>query len=368
VTTTLDRMFLTTFLRSYAIVFTCIIALFVVVDLFTHLDDFVNKPGGLIASVRHIAFYYGYRVPQMFDLFAEFITLFAAGFTVAWMQRCNELLPQLSAGIPTRRAILPVLFGSALTLALSPLNQEFLIPEVADELMKPRDDLDGGKAQVILGAYDTNGVHLEGFQGFRKDRKIERLNITFPETSPSGMIHLMAAEGVYVPRGDGPLTGGWRLIGVEEPEKLDGRPLPTDLTILGTGQMFLKVDVADYDAVCRGNVWYAYASTTKLQTMLTDPEPRRRGKMAVLFHTRLTRPLVGALMVFFGLAVILANPARHILISTGLCMVVSFGIFLSVIVFRYLGDQDVLPPPLAAWLPVILFGPPALVAFDAIHT
>jgi lipopolysaccharide export system permease protein len=41
---------------------------------------------------------------------------------------------------------------------------------------------------------------------------------------------------------------------------------------------------------------------------------------------------------------------------------------LCVIACKYLGDQDVLPAPLAAWLPLILFGPPALVAFDSVHT
>jgi lipopolysaccharide export system permease protein len=365
--TTLDRMFLLSYFRSYVIVWTSLIGLYVVIDLFTHLDDFVNKPGGLAASARVLLHYYGYRIPQLFDLMAEPITLMAAAFTVSWMQRNNELLPQLSAGIPTRRAIRPVLLGAAITLSLSPLNQEFLIPAVADQLMIARDDPEGAKAQLLMGAYDTQtGIHLEGFQGFRKDRKVDKLNITFPENSPSGMIHMTAAEGIYVPPGDGPLTGGWMLTRTT-PDSFDDK-LPTNLVALGTGRFFLKVQDADYDAVCRGGTWYIYAPTTKLRTMLSDPEPRRRGKMAVLFHTRVTRPLVGATMVILGLSVILFNPNRHVIISAGLCMALSALLNLFVIACKYLGDQDVLPPPLAAWLPVILFGPPALVAFDSVHT
>lgn len=84
--------------------------------------------------------------------------------------------------------------------------------------------------------------------------------------------------------------------------------------------------------------------------------------MAVLFHTRVTRPLVGMLMVVFGLSVILANPNRHVIISSGMCLLASAGMFLFVIASKYLGDQDVLPAALAAWLPVIVFGPPSLVA------
>jgi lipopolysaccharide export system permease protein len=90
--------------------------------------------------------------------------------------------------------------------------------------------------------------------------------------------------------------------------------------------------------------------------------------MAVMFHTRVTRPLVGAVMLILGLAVILANPNRHVIISAGLCMGLSASLNLFVIACKYLGDQDVLTPPLAAWLPVILFGPLAVAAFDSVHT
>ena len=48
--TTLDRMILVSFFRSYGIVWTSLISLFVVIDLFTHLDAYVNRPGGVRRS------------------------------------------------------------------------------------------------------------------------------------------------------------------------------------------------------------------------------------------------------------------------------------------------------------------------------
>jgi lipopolysaccharide export system permease protein len=365
--TILDRMFLVTYLRSYLIVCTCLIGLYAVLDLFTHLDDFVNRPGGFAKVIWHIVTYYGYRVPQVFDMMADFMTLAAAVFSVSWMQRNNELLPQLSAGIPTRRAIRPILIGVVVTLCLSPLNQEFVIPEVADQLMTQRDDPEGARAQVLMGAYDSKtGVHLEGFAGFRKELKVDRMNVTFPEKSASGMLHMTSESAVYVPKSDDPLSGGWKLF-LTVPESFDG-PLPSNLTAEGRGRFFLKVEDADYDAVCRGGTWYVYSSTTRLREMLVDPEPRRRGKMAVLFHTRLTRPLVGAIMVVIGISIILGNPNRQIIISAGMCMAVAAALFLFTLTCKYLGDQDFLPAPLAAWFPVITFGPVAIVYFDSVHT
>ncbi len=364
--TTLDRMVLFAFLRSYAIVWVSLISLFVVIDLFTHLDSFVNRPGGFPSIAAYIIGYYSYRVPQVFDLMAEPIALLAATFTVSWMQRNNELLPQLSAGIPTRRAIRPVIIGAALAITLAPLNTEFVIPEVADELMAARDDPEGAKAQLLMGAYDLSGVHIEGMAGYRKDRRVERFCATFPESSPSGMIHLTAEDAVYIAPGTAELSGGWMLTGTS-PQTFT-YPLPTNIVPLGSGRAFLKTENADYDTVRRGGTWYVYASTVRLRELLGSDEPRRQVKMAVLFHSRITRPFIGMLLVMVGVSVILWNPNRHIALSAGLCMGIVVGYYICLFGCSALGNSTLVSPPLAAWLPVMIYGPVAIVSFDMIHT
>jgi lipopolysaccharide export system permease protein len=102
--------------------------------------------------------------------------------------------------------------------------------------------------------------------------------------------------------------------------------------------------------------------------LLTNSEGRRQEKMAVLFHTRLTRPLVGALLVLLGVSVILWNPQRHVVLSAGLCVVIGAGFYVCVVGCKALGDAEYITPPLAAWLPVLLYGPIAIVAYDAMHT
>jgi len=237
---------------------------------------------------------------------------------------------------------------------------------VADELMRSRDDPEGTKAQILMGAFDTSGVHLEGLAGFRRDRRIERFCATFPESSPSGMIHVTADDAVYIPPGEGPLTGGWMLTGVQ-PETFPS-PLPTNLIPISPGRCFLKVNNADFDTVSRGQTWYVYASTPRLLEMLTGDELRRQVKLAVLFHMRITRPLIGLLVVIVGISVILWNPNRHIALSAGLCLGIGIGYYVCVLGCKALGDNDYISPALAAWLPVLLYGPTALVSLDAVHT
>jgi lipopolysaccharide export system permease protein len=232
--------------------------------------------------------------------------------------------------------------------------------------MKPRDDPEGAKAVVLSGAFDPSGVHVEGMAGVRKDRRITWFYATFPDSPPSWMVHLTAREAVYVPPGDGPHTGGW-LLSTTSPAVFDG-PTPPNLTMIDPGRFFLKTEEVDFDAVSRGATWYLFAPTAKLRELLGRPEPRRQGKIAVLFHMRITRPVTGALLVLLGLSVILRNPNRHVFISTGLCLVVCAVFYGLVLGCKFLGNNDYVSPPLAAWLPVLVFGPITLVSFDAIHT
>jgi lipopolysaccharide export system permease protein len=74
-------------------------------------------------------------------------------FTVAWMQRNNELLPLLSAGVSTRRVVLPVLVSASIMLSLTVLNVELFIPRLASQLVVEKSDGE----RVALGAGE---VHL----------------------------------------------------------------------------------------------------------------------------------------------------------------------------------------------------------------
>ena len=76
-----------------------LMGLFIVVDLFTNLDDFTQQHHGFFDSLKYIGLYYGNMTPRIFDRLCEAIVLLAAMFTVAMMQRNNELLPLLSAGV-----------------------------------------------------------------------------------------------------------------------------------------------------------------------------------------------------------------------------------------------------------------------------
>lgn len=364
--TTLDRLLFGSYVRSYLIVLSSLLSLYIVIDLFMNLDDFTK--GTLAESARHIVNYYAAHVAKIFDLLSGFLTLAAALFTVAWMQRSNELLPQLSAGVSTRRAVRPLLIGCALTLALGPLNQEFVIPAVSADLLKPRDDPNLTRAVPVTGAFDSTGVHIEGFAAFKNEKTVRGLEVTFPAgTDP---MTLSAAEAQYVPPDAnapaGAKVGGWWLYRTE-PANIDG-PLPDYLERDSSGRFFLRTREVDFDAVTRSGSWYMYASAGQLRGMLARADPRRQPAVAVSFHRRITRPLMGLILVLTGLGVILRDQNKNVFLNAGVCLFICGLFYAAELGCKFLGDNDYVNPPLAAWLPVLVFGPFALVLFDAVHT
>src|SRR5438105_1298690 len=137
----LDRMLIRSYVKAYLICLVSLLSLFIVVDLFTNLDDFTHGHRGLGSVLKHIGIYYSYKTAQVFDRLCEAIVLMAAMFTVAWIQRNNELLPVLSAGVSTRRLVRPVLCAACAMVGLSIANQELVLPRVDNYILENRRDL-----------------------------------------------------------------------------------------------------------------------------------------------------------------------------------------------------------------------------------
>ena len=369
-----DRLLIRSYIKAYVFCLISILSLYIVVDLFTHIDDFAEHHTSLAAILKHIGSYYGIMITQYFDRLCEVIALMAGAFTVALMQRHNELLPLLSAGMRTQRVVGPVLAAACGMLSLSIANQELLIPRLATFLMNDRDDPHGMKDMVVRGAYEPNGIHIEGRIALRQDMVVRDNDprnpgffVVIPESLAGYLIKLDAQEARYIPPDAGKLSGGWLLTGATPPELPEWNQ-PEILQMIDPGKYFLHTQEVDFDMVTRSQNWFQFASTPRLQHELSKPDSTRLAAMAVLFHMRLTRPLLGIIFVLMGISVILRDQNRNVFISTGMCLALCALFFAAQFACKNLGESEYLSPALAAWLPVLIFGPFSLALFDAVHT
>ncbi len=372
--TLIDRQMIRGYFKAYAVCLTSLLSLYIVVDLFTNLDSFAKPGQPLLITVGNITAYYGYNSFLIFDRLCEVIVLLAAMFTVALMQRNNEQVPLLSAGVSTRRIIAPVLGCACFMLTLAVLNQEFVIPRIADKLLLTRDDLSGEKPLQVHGKYDHNGIHVMGEKAVRLGQKVYEFSVVIPEKFNGTMVRLQAREAKYEPTG--PRSGRWELTRTETipPDYNDSIDKTLEQVDPGPaggkeGRWYLYTQDVDFDDLTRDSTtWFQRVSTWHLYDELENSDSAKVTPMAVLFHQRLTRPIIGVLLVFLGLAVILRDQNRNVIISSGLCLVLCAVFFGAQYTCKMLGDNELLVPALSAWLPVIVFGPFGMVLFDAVHT
>ncbi|SIO62305.1 lipopolysaccharide export system permease protein [Singulisphaera sp. GP187] len=385
----LDRERYWAFLKAYVICFVALVGLYIVIDAFSNLDEFAKRADGVTEFFKVMGWYYLIHMSQFYDRLCGVIGMMAAIFTVTWMQKNNELLAMLAAGISTQRVIRPVWVSTIAVSLLAVFNQEVIMPRYAAEIQRSHDD-DGTLKVLVPSRYDGNKVVIHGREADRRSKTLLPCNITVPANILGAIIEIEAKQARYVPleHPTAPLTGGWLLRGsrlitpVDEKvfadkeallvkvEDLKGfPPLYGDKTSLSGDSYFLR-STLDFDSVARSRDWYHYATTPDLIQSLSDHSNDKAEKVtiAVFLHSRLLRPLQSLNLMMLSLPLVLGGFGRNMFVNLGLSLGTSAMFYGVCFLSTYLGDHSVIDPELAAWAPLIGFGSIAVARWGSIRT
>jgi lipopolysaccharide export system permease protein len=233
----LDKQRFWSFLKAYVICYVSLVGLFIIIDAFSNLDEFAKRADG-IEMLRIMGRYYLIHQSQFFDYLSGVIGMMAAIFTVTWMQRNNEQLAMLAAGISTQRAIRPVLISSVFVSFLAVLNQEYIMPRYAEELARRHDD-DGEQIQVnVTSRYDARGIMIHGEQADRASLSIMPFYATIGVRILGEIRDIKGQQATYIPpdHPTAPLKGGWLVRDATINPPLDDEALRT------SGELLSRVD------------------------------------------------------------------------------------------------------------------------------
>jgi lipopolysaccharide export system permease protein len=373
------------FVKAYVICFVSLVGLYVVLDAFTNLDEHAQVTDGTLDLLQHMGRYYLIRLSRFYDQLWGVISMMAAIFTVTWMQKNNELIAMLAAGISTHRAIRPVLVCAVLVSGLAVLNQECIIPQIAEELQQPPDD-DGKQEVHCYSRFDLNGIRIHGIHGFRDSQTIEPFDADLPISRFGTLMNLEAKEARYFSETDMsvPYRKGWLLrsarltpAGSEPDGKLLIRLTPEDIKDFppprhpenAAGEAFFLRTNVSFAIATRSLQWYMFASTPDLIRTINEPIGRtEKTEISVYLHARVLRPFAAYTLLLLSLPLVLGGDTRNMFINLGLSLATS-GIFYAVaFMVQYLGTNRVLSPELAAWIPLFGFGTIAVSRWDRIRT
>lgn len=366
----LDRYVLRRFLVFYGLALLYLVGLFLVVDLVTRLDKFLEARRELEVAGRGVAGavlqYYAASLPLLVLQVAPFVTVTGACMAVADLRRWNELYPMLEAGRSLARVLAPVVAFSVLVTGVLVLVQDRVAPRAVEARLRVERDMEGAEDRATarvphvrdgagnvwsIARWDPVAQAAEGVRvvPFRAgEERYESLEVP-------RMRYLRGKDGRpgWFPEGGTLLLPGRRPGSRETTAEVPrGRPLPTDLA------------PADVE-LARASEDLEGLSSARLRR-LRDRYPGLH-YLTVLLHRRVTYPLSNLVLLLVGVPLVLRGQGATLFLPVLLALAVCAGYFVADTVACDFGGRGILPAGVATWLATILFGAAGVAMMDAVR-
>jgi len=387
-----DRYVLLLFLKVLVICFVSLTGLYIVIDAFGNLDEFISygEQQGLLSV---LAEYYGARILSFFDRISGLLSLIAVIFVVTWLQRSNELTAIMAGGISQSRVIRPLLGAVVGISLLAAANRELGLPQVREKLVRNAQDWTGETAKKVTPQHDyRSNILISGVRCYSIDRRIQHPAFMLHEPPPGFGPKIVAETGLQRPAtADHP--AGYLLKDVSVPDNLAelanarlrviddpakaitpvaaGSPsaaaatgpvviyCPAETPWLKEGECFVVSDVG-FEQLTGSGAWRQYSSTAELIEGMHNPSLDFGADVRVMMHARMVQPLLDVTLLLLGLPLVISKEHRNLFVAAGYCLLIVMVFFVVVITCHALGGSGMLSPALAAWAPLMIFAPFAL--------
>ncbi|MBI9018910.1 MAG: LptF/LptG family permease [Phycisphaerae bacterium] len=374
----LDKYVGREFLISYAIALSVILSLRILIDLLVMYDEFVETQKGLadptaFEVLANIAAYYGPKIFEYFRDFSGIIILIAAIFSLARMARQNELVAILASGISLKRVLAPIiLLGIALNM-LMVLDQECIIPKLADRLVLKHDEMRNIQTVDISSLPDRNNSLFSGTYD-PKDGSISDLYIILRHEKQMYAL-IKASRATWNPKQESwELTDGRKIFYTGFDHETNCQ-FEHKSDIVTTKFDSYKSDLPpEYLMLQRNSAFKNVMSSLELSQLLKrNLKPVERAEILSEKHFRFTDPLINMTILLLGLPLLISRERKNtkssiamVLLGAGGCFIVAFACKLLAGGNLY-ADQE-FKRLLLAWLPVIIFMPLSILSLDSIKT
>ncbi len=371
--TILDRYLLFLFLRIFLICFASFVGLFIVVHLFSNLDELsaLAEPAGGWGSL--LLDFYWPRVAELFDKTAAVLVLISGIFAVNMMQKRREILAIEAGGVTPLRAIRPILVGGLAIIALTVWNRENVIPRFKESLVRtPQNWMDKGRVDMSAQVDNETGVRFRGREIYLGDRKIVQPNVQLPSEVYPGHSRIESENGFFEPETE-EHPAGIRLVGVTQPSPklrlasavIGEKPTvfyPSDQKWLGEKEAFVATSLS-MEQVAFGSRLSQYRTTPEMMAAVRQPQKWFGNNQRVGLHTRILQPFLDLTLLLLGLPLAMSNSDRNIFVAAGVSFLVVAGVSVVTLTAQSLGAYNIVrPAALAAWLPLLVFTPLAILS------
>jgi len=345
--TILDRLVLGSFLRVLMWAVLAFSAIYLLVDLFDHLDNFLDDE----ASISAIGRYYLFQIPFVLDMVLPVAMLLASLFTFAIMGKNNEYVALLSAGVSLGRLSRMILGFALLMSGASLLFRESVVPSSNRKQGEVRRyEIEGQSRDPLRSRTNFEHMGEDGriyvIRRFRaRPPSMESLSIqTFDDST---MVSRVDAQRATWEKDHWLLHDGTiRLFGStgESMQAFESWPLegPVEKPI-DISRRSVDPDEMGYFELERFADW--------VQRTGGNDRPYR-----ATLANKLSFPLVHFILVVLGLGLGATRQKPTIWSGFGTTVGLSFGYYLLMTFGMELGKEGALGVQVAAWAPNVLYG------------
>jgi lipopolysaccharide export system permease protein len=363
-----DRYVLLLFGKIFAVCFVSLTGLFIIIHLFSNLDELsvlADKVGGMS---KLLVEFYGPRVLDFFDRTVAVLILISGVCALAWMQRHREMTAVEAAGVPRSRMFRTILLGAVGLIVLSAVNREVWIPQFKDELVSTAQNWRGLNESIPNFQKDhQTGLHIRGEKLLIGESKIVAPIIQIPVDLSSSILRITAMAAWFVPANENH-PAGLLLEDITEPANINAL---NDLDDSGTGVVFaperhlwLKANqcfVASsltVDEMALGQQQGDFSSINELMKSIRRPTQAYSHGNRIAIHARIIRPILDLTLLLITLPVALLFTERNLFWAAMVCVLIVAAVQLTTFLSFSLGSFSLIKSSaLAAWIPLMVFLP-----------
>lgn len=363
--TTVDRYIARTFLSSYLLLLLVFIGLYVFADVLVNLDEFTENRALSAAQVLlNMLDFYGHNLPLYYKQLGGALMTIAAGFTFGIMMKNNELTPLVAAGVPLQRLAAPVLVCSIVLVALWMANGELLVPAWAHKIARNQDEVTATRSIEVRCVRDDRNAILVADELRVELGWLRGVHIIEPDEQGVPQSLVRADAATYDPeRRTWVLERGARQeMGAAFGEEALGnaivwRPLSVYPFTLGPEEILLR----------QSSQWAELMSMRQMNKLLEAQNLPNLPAVAKARDIRFTQPLLTWILMLLAIPFFLTRQPDNVLVSGGKALLLT-GLCFSFTFLCHSLSTDVQSARLATALPVLVFGPVAVLHFANVKT
>jgi lipopolysaccharide export system permease protein len=342
----LDKYILGQFVKYFLLSLLALVLVFTVVDVFEEVDKFIDKEASVLTVIR----FYLFDLPNTVVLMTPVALLLSCFFSIGGLSRHNELTAIRSSGISVYRILLPLLLLGLASVGGTLAMNELVVPSTNETKLNVW--MDGIEKKSRRSRKLTNLYYVGRRNNYYQIKAFDPARKTMDKPTvvwktPDGHIYqrLDAARAAF--------RDGWtfyeayfRQIDMTGNERMvyhDSLFLPT-------------IDEVPED----------FGKLQKTPEEMNYPELRDyverlrdRGsdfvKQLVELHFKVSFPFANFIIILFGASLAANLRKTGFALSFATSLLICFVYWGTIQTSRSMGQNGILPPLAAAWLPNLIF-------------